>query len=80
MREMTNQEIIEAVRRWQGSGLVHPLTCGNESRHGNLAPVEFERTVVLICPACDYQQRTIPQIVLKMRPDQAALPKWWRPG
>lgn len=35
---------------------VHPLTCGNDSSHGNLYPVCEDGIVKLICPDCDYTQ------------------------
>lgn len=34
----------------------HPLTCGKNSRHGNLYPVYDDGMVKLICPDCDYTQ------------------------
>jgi hypothetical protein len=54
---MTNAEIIEAVNRWQSNGMIHPLTCGNNSQwHTILRPVEADGRVVLVCPDCDYRQ------------------------
>lgn len=35
---------------------VHPLTCGNDSNHGNLFPLYEDGIVKLICPDCDYTQ------------------------
>lgn len=35
---------------------VHPLTCGKDSRHGNLYPFWNGSRVQLICPDCDYTQ------------------------
>ena len=35
---------------------VHPLTCGNDSQHGNLYPLFEDGCVKLICPDCDYTQ------------------------
>lgn len=61
---MTNQEIIGKVNRWQNSVLVHPLTCGNDSRHQVLVPRELDGKVVLVCLDCDYVQDHIPEIVM----------------
>lgn len=36
--------------------MVHPLTCGNDSRHGNLYPYWNGDIVTLVCPDCDYVQ------------------------
>lgn len=57
---MTNAEIIEAVRNYQAFPLVHPLTCGNDSMHEVLEPVEREGKVVLECRNCDYRQEHVP--------------------
>lgn len=35
---------------------VHPLTCGQDSQHGNLYPLFEGGTFMLICPDCDYTQ------------------------
>ena len=35
---------------------VHPLTCGNDSSHGNLFPLYEDGMVKLICPDCEYTQ------------------------
>jgi len=58
--------ILEAVKRWQSSDHVHPLTCGIESNHRPLVAIEAEEhQVVLRCLDCDYRQSNIPDIVLK---------------
>lgn len=58
--------ILEAVKRWQSSDHVHPLTCGIESTHRPLVAIEAEEhQVVLRCLDCDYRQTHIPDIVLK---------------
>lgn len=62
---MTNDEIIEAVLRWQSSKVDHPLTCQEDGHHTKLLPVEMDGQVVLQCPACSYVERYIPEIVLK---------------
>src|SRR5262245_9468612 len=57
--------ILEAVKRWQSSDHVHPLTCGIESNHRPLVAIEAEeQQVVLRCLDCDYRQPNIPEIVL----------------
>jgi hypothetical protein len=35
---------------------LRPLTCGNNSAHGNLYPFWNGERVQLICPDCDYTQ------------------------
>lgn len=61
---MTNEEKVEAIRRWQVAGRVHPLTCGVDSRHEVLKPVEENGEIVLRCPVCNYRQTYIPCVVL----------------
>ena len=65
---MTNDEIIEAVLRWQSSKFDHPLTCQENRCHTKLLPVEMDGQVVLQCPACSCVERYIPEIVLKDEP------------
>lgn len=62
---MTNQEIIDAINRYQKAVNIHPLTCGNDSKHTNLTPSEEGGKVFLKCPDCDYTQTFIPEYVLK---------------
>jgi len=53
--EILNEQLMN-VMKWQHNGLVHPLTCGNNSLHCNLvAGVEGDR-VILKCIDCDYTQ------------------------
>lgn len=61
---MTNQQIIEKVAQWQNAGFVHPLTCGNNSQHQDLATKELDGKVVLCCLDCNYVQDWIPEEVL----------------
>lgn len=61
---MKNEEIIERIRRWQSSSLVHPLTCGNDSNHTILQPKEIDEKVVLICEDCEYVQEYIPGVII----------------
>lgn len=60
---MNNEEIIDKVRAYQNAGFVHPLTCGNNSRHRILEPKEEDEKVVLVCLDCDYRQENIPGVV-----------------
>ena len=66
--------VIERVRAWQANGMVHPLTCGNDSSHAKLVPVEADGKVILTCSDCDYRQDWIPNIVLG-KPTPGAI-KW----
>ncbi len=59
---MTNAEIIAAVNRWQ-TAPVHPLTCGTDSNHRVLVPLEQAGTVILACPECDYRQAIAPTLL-----------------
>ena len=59
-----NKDILEAIRKYQECGTVHPLTCGNDSMHRNLEGKEINDKVVLICLDCDYIQTYIPTFVL----------------
>lgn len=53
---MTNQERMDVVNSYQDNPFVHPLTCGNNSSHDNLVPVEKSGEVILQCPNCIYKQ------------------------
>lgn len=61
---MTNQDKIAAINRYQNTLNAHPLTCGNDSTHANLKPVEVAGKVILKCSDCDYTQTFIPEYVL----------------
>ena len=61
---MENKEIIKAVEAYQNAKVVHPLTCGNDSRHSNLVAEERTGQVVLVCLDCNYVQIFIPDCVL----------------
>jgi len=61
---MTNQDIIEAVSKWQKSVFIHPLTCCNNSSHKSLIPIELNGKVILKCLDCNYVQETIPEPVI----------------
>lgn len=58
-----NEELIAAINDWQQDATIHPLTCGNDSRHALLYPVEENGRVVLRCRNCDYRQEWIPGVV-----------------
>ena len=73
MTTLSNQEIMDRVKKWQNTGHVHPLTCGKDSSHPNLEAKEVNGKVILYCTACDYRQKHIPQVVLSGPPE---LPKF----
>jgi len=56
--------VMERVRHWQNNLNVQPLTCGNDTNHRKLEPVESNGLVVLCCPDCGYEQPEIPAVVL----------------
>ena len=62
-------KLIKTYQRAGEEGLVHPLTCGNDSSHDILNPMFMSGTdeVVLICWDCDYIQRNIPPVVLEKK-------------
>ena len=53
---MTNTEHMEVIKRFQCNPRVHPLTCGNNSSHSLLFPVDVAGELFLYCPDCDYKQ------------------------
>jgi len=61
----TEQErVVAAVKAWQASPHVHPLTCAKDSAgHRPLEPVVDGESVILVCPDCDYRQFKIPDVV-----------------
>jgi len=67
---MTNKEKIEQIKKWQMYEHFHPLTCGNDSNHEILKPIEIEGKVILVCPQCDYKQHKIPSVVLDTNLDK----------
>ena len=66
---MSNEEIIKRVNSWQNAGFVHPLTCGNSSKHDNLYPDIENGKVILRCPNCKYTQSNIPPSILEIEPE-----------
>lgn len=64
-REVTEAQLrtMYAVIHWNHVLQVHPLTCGNDSRHASLVPVPVGDAVHLWCVDCDYKQTHIPPVV-----------------
>jgi hypothetical protein len=62
---MSNEEIIENVRKWQTCGYVHPLTCNDDKCRADLEPIELSGIVVLRCPVCGLIQDWIPEMCCK---------------
>ena len=63
--EVSNSEIIAMINVHQSNPNVHPLTCGKDSNHTPLLPMELEGRVVLACKDCDYIQKHIPPLFPK---------------
>ncbi len=57
------QELIDGINEHQKRTDMHPLTCGNDSRHKPLLAKEENGKAVLVCEDCDYIQRSIPGCV-----------------
>lgn len=64
IKRPSNADKIRVIKKWQACGHVHELTCGVNSLHEPLKPVESGGDVVLICPTCKHVQRYIPDAVL----------------
>lgn len=47
-----SDETVAALKEYQESGVFHPYTCGNDSRHRELEPTKFGWK----CLDCDYTQ------------------------
>lgn len=62
---------LSAIAAWQANASVHPLTCGNDSRHPKLIGAVYDGRVVLVCLGigCDYIQTHIPEVVRVGTPD-----------
>lgn len=56
------EEILRRIVLHKNQSDVHPLTCGNDSRHPDLVPQIENGKVVLICmhEGCNYRQVHIP--------------------
>ena len=61
---MNTADIINMVEKFQSCGWVHPMTCGNNSAHKLLIPIEKDGKVILACEDCEYEQSWIPEVVL----------------
>jgi hypothetical protein len=62
--DITNQDLLNAIKKYQSCPFVHELTCANDSQnHEPLKGIEIKGRVVLICPDCEYTQTHIPKIV-----------------
>lgn len=57
-----NQEQIDLINYYQAAGIGHPLTCGNQSKHALLQPIEKAGSLYLVCPTCGYTQTHIPTL------------------
>jgi len=64
---MNLDDQARAIALWQQQDHVHPLTCGNDSRHALLVPEKESGfgQVSLVCPTCGWRQSasTIPACV-----------------
>ncbi len=56
-------EKVKAITSWQECKYMHPLTCGNDSRHKPLIPVVGNHGVELHCLQCEYRQSHVPGVV-----------------
>jgi len=56
---------LTAVTWWQARSSVHPMTCPNHPTHPLLTPFYDGEQVRLCCVACEYQQATIPEPVMR---------------
>lgn len=60
------EEVLEQIRRYQKRMDVHPLTCGNDSRHEVLDPFVEGDKIKLRCLDCDYIQDSYPVCILEI--------------
>ncbi len=63
---LTNEETIERLLRYQECHWVHPLTCNEDNCYCDLIPEIINDIVLLVCPACGYQQSTYPEVCLNV--------------
>jgi len=56
MKKMNNKQKIKILTSYQKNPMVHPLTCGFNSNHRNLVPIEEDDEVILKCLDCEYTQ------------------------
>jgi predicted SprT family Zn-dependent metalloprotease len=53
----TIEEKIENFRVRQSDKMLHPYTCGNDSRHRPLDARKEDENIVYFCKDCNYIQR-----------------------
>jgi hypothetical protein len=56
MKKINNKQKIKILTSYQKNPMVHPLTCGVDSHHQNLVPIEEDDEVILKCLDCEYVQ------------------------
>ena len=54
--EKLKERIYQIIAN-QNNPMLHPLTCGNDSKHTPLIPTIVKDEIVLICADCDYTQK-----------------------
>lgn len=70
--KIDNFEKLSRIKAWQGSTIVHPLTCGGEGCHDvSMEPqIDSNGEVILICPQCGRTQHFIPYSCYSMSVDE----------
>ena len=76
--DITNQDVLEAIRKFQSCPFVHEMTCGNDSSHESLKGIEIKGKVVLICPDCEYVQNWIPTFIWLAEDIEKSIPHEFR--
>ncbi|MCE5220029.1 MAG: hypothetical protein LLF98_01875 [Clostridium sp.] len=64
---MDNKQRLKILTSYQDNPMVHPLTCGKNSNHQNLVPVEEDDKVILKCSDCDYIQELTDNFIKLLR-------------
>jgi hypothetical protein len=59
---MNSNELVQRIKKWQANPHFHPLTCGVDSGHEILEPVEKDGKVSLVCPTCGWVQSYMPAV------------------
>lgn len=57
------RQLMLRVAQWQDYGLIHPLTCLNDSTHNTVLPIPWRDSVVLVCPDCGTVQHEVPPFI-----------------
>lgn len=65
--ELTNKQKIKILTSYQQNKMVHPLTCGINSNHQNLIPIEENDEVILRCLDCSYTQLLNDEFIKSLR-------------